>query len=45
MGDAEGVFGPDNVFVPYNAQVTLHEYDAFWAMLLPVSVHERISEN
>eukprot|EP00624_Nannochloropsis_granulata_P006837 evm.model.NODE_522_length_4510_cov_124.460754.1 len=44
MGDTEGVFGPDNVFAPYNAQATLHEYDAFWAMLLPVSVHGRVSD-
>lgn len=44
MQDAQGVYGPDNVFAPYNAQATLHEYNAFWAMLLPVSVHGRVSD-
>ena len=42
--DAEGLYGPDHVYAPYNAQATLHHYDAFWAMLLPVTVHGRVSD-
>jgi len=30
--------------VPYNAQATIHFYDAFWALLLPVSVAGRVSD-
>lgn len=29
---------------PYNAQATLHFQKAFWAMLLPVTVHGRVSD-
>lgn len=29
---------------PYNAQATLHLRQAFWAMLLPISVHGRVSD-
>ena len=29
---------------PYNAQATLHFYDAFWALYLPVTVHGRVSD-
>ena len=29
---------PPGVFVPYNAQATVHLYDAFWGLLLPVTV-------
>lgn len=43
-GETAGVYGPDNVFAPYNAQATLHEYSAFWAMLLPITVHGRVSD-
>jgi len=35
---------PPNVFVPYNAQATVHLYDAFWGLLLPVTVHGRVSD-
>jgi len=35
---------PQNVFVPYNAQATVHLYDAFWGLLLPVTVHGRVSD-
>jgi len=35
---------PQNVFVPYNAQATVHLYEAFWGLLLPVTVHGRVSD-
>lgn len=40
----DALFGPENVYSPYNAQATLHEYGAFWGMLLPVTVHGRVSD-
>ena len=30
--------------VPYNSEATLHWYESFWALLLPVSVHGRVSD-
>lgn len=33
-----------NVLAPYNAQASLHLYDAFWALLLPISVPGRVSD-
>lgn len=35
---------PPGVFIPYNAQATLHTYEAFWALLLPASVNGRVSD-
>ncbi|CAM9456834.1 unnamed protein product [Ectocarpus fasciculatus] len=35
---------PDLTFSPYNAKATLHFPVAFWGMLLPVTVHERVSD-
>ena len=35
---------PQNVVTPYNAQATLHFYDAFWALYLPVTVAGRVSD-
>jgi len=35
---------PPNVFLPYNAQATVHLYEAFWGLLLPVTVHGRVSD-
>jgi len=35
---------PHNVFLPYNAQATSHLYEAFWGLLLPVTVHGRVSD-
>jgi hypothetical protein len=35
---------PENVATPYNAQATLHFYDAFWALYLPVTVAGRVSD-
>ncbi|CAE7333569.1 STL1 [Symbiodinium pilosum] len=31
-------------FTPYNAQCTVHLYEAFWGLLLPVTVHGRVSD-
>jgi len=35
---------PPNLFLPYNAQATVHLYEAFWGLLLPVTVHGRVSD-
>jgi len=35
---------PTEAFTPYNAQATLHFQSAFWGMLLPVTVHGRVSD-
>ena len=35
---------PKNSYAPYNAQATLHTYDALWSLLLPVTVHGRVSD-
>jgi len=35
---------PPNTFLPYNAQATVHLYEAFWGLLLPVTVHGRVSD-
>jgi len=35
---------PQQVFIPYNAQATVHLYEAFWGLLLPVTVHGRVSD-
>ncbi|CAN0100995.1 unnamed protein product [Ectocarpus fasciculatus] len=35
---------PPAAFTPYNAQATLHFPPAFWGMLLPVTVHGRVSD-
>jgi len=32
------------IMSPYNAQATLHAYDAFWALLLPITVPGRVSD-
>jgi hypothetical protein len=34
----------ERLFCPYNAQATLHFHRGFWAMLLPISVHGRVSD-
>ncbi len=34
----------DRLMSPYNAQATLHMRSALWAMLLPISVHGRVSD-
>lgn len=35
---------PHGVYCPYNAQATLHLYEAFWSMLLPKTVNGRVSD-
>ena len=35
---------PTRVLTPYNAQATLHFKNSFWALLLPVTVHGRVSD-
>ncbi|XP_033632604.1 probable glycosyltransferase STELLO2 [Asterias rubens] len=35
---------PPRVLSPYNAQTTHHSQDAFWGMLLPITVHSRVSD-
>ena len=35
---------PQHVFAPYNAQATLFKQSAFWSLLLPVTVHGRVSD-
>lgn len=32
------------VMAPYNAEATLHHYDAFWGLFLPLSVHSHIAD-
>ena len=35
---------PVGVMTPYNAQATLHFRPGFWALLLPITVHGRVSD-
>ena len=35
---------PKQVLTPYNAQATLHFKKSFWALLLPCTVHGRVSD-
>ena len=35
---------PTASFAPYNAQATVHMYDAFWGMLLPFTVTGRVTD-
>ena len=35
---------PRGVLTPYNAQATLHFQVGFWALLLPITVHGRVSD-
>ena len=35
---------PHHTFAPYNAQATVHHYDSFWALLLPITVPGRVSD-
>lgn len=35
---------PSGVLTPYNAQASVHTYDALWAMLLPITVPGRVSD-
>ena len=35
---------PTNTLTPYNAQATLHFKSSFWALLLPITVHGKVSD-
>ena len=35
---------PAGTMAPFNAQATLYHYDAFWGLLLPVTVHGRVAD-
>ena len=35
---------PPGTMMPYNAQATLHSYDALWGLLLPCTVHGRVTD-
>ena len=35
---------PKGVLTPYNAQATLHLHPSFWALLLPITVHDCVSD-
>ena len=35
---------PSHVYAPYNAQATIHTYQALWALLLPFTVPGRVSD-
>lgn len=35
---------PPNIYTPYNAQATAHLREAFWSLLLPITVHGRVSD-
>lgn len=39
-----GLAHHNGLMSPYNAQATLHFWPAFWGMLLPISVHGRVSD-
>lgn len=46
FSDAEvlAALQPHTLMCPYNAQATLHFQSAFWALLLPITVHGRVSD-
>ncbi len=35
---------PRGVFAPYNAQATVHLYEAFWGLLLPKTLSQQVSD-
>lgn len=40
---APNVIVPHGTYAPFNSKNTLFSYDALWAMVLPVSVHDRVA--
>lgn len=38
------LMAPENAYVSYNAQATVHMYDAFWALFLPFTVPGRVTD-
>ncbi|GFH56578.1 hypothetical protein CTEN210_13054 [Chaetoceros tenuissimus] len=41
---ATPVLVPKHSYAPYNAQATIHTYNAFWATILPSTVQGRVSD-
>jgi len=39
-----GLAIPEGTYIPYNAQATLHQREAFFGLLLPITVHGRVSD-
>jgi hypothetical protein len=35
---------PSHVYAPFNSLATLHSYSALWSILLPTTVHDKISD-
>ena len=35
---------PHHTFAPYNAQATVHHYNSFWTLMLPMTVPGRVSD-
>lgn len=44
LGTGEKISLRPNQYAPFNAQATLWSKNSFWALLLPVSVHGRVSD-
>jgi len=42
--DSQPIQIPTHAFTPYNAQASIHTYNALWATLLPFSVPGRVSD-
>jgi hypothetical protein len=43
-GGSRPLLVPAKTYAPYNAQATLHMYSSLWSLLLPVTVHGRVSD-
>lgn len=43
-GSAPPIVFPKGLFAPFNSQNTIFHYDAFWSMLLPISVTFRVTD-
>ena len=39
-----GIVIPNEVYIPYNSQVTIYSKNAFWGIYLPISVNGRVSD-
>jgi hypothetical protein len=44
VGKGYDIAVPRGSYAPYNAQATLHLYTALWSLLLPVTIHGRVSD-
>jgi len=42
--NSQALLVPIGCYSPYNAQATLHMYSSLWSLLLPVTVHGRVSD-